>query len=489
MVVRSLREGMQAVSLESKQPTTIHDLPSELLAAILLECSYGDGAPDCNTPQDEERRLAKRDMRTWACVCTHWRDIVFDTPSLWAHLAVDSRLWDDARTSVGTERVDTEQLLKLLSLSLQRSAHHPLTIHVDADTENSEFAVRLLRFFAQHSERWRDAYFRLASNSSCFLSRAHGQLGQLETLAIEYACTDDVNPPFDVFAVAPRLRSFEFTGVSKYLPQIPWGQLRHFKCTDNDFSCQWLPLLPLAELSTECDCVLDLVVFDSYTSAGNAPIVSQIPSLVLSVSAVWLYAQQVEGLLTSLLDVFFDAFTFPNLRELTLSTMTGPDVDEFTDPASWPSSLLSFHELAKRSGFHTSLVRLGIFLVISTDELFAVLELLPRLEELAIGDLSPSVSLPAGENIIITDALLESLEPRSLVPNLKMLRLTTELAFSDEQLLCLLRARASDSFSFTVEVWWLTRLLRVLDVIGFEEQVAEIEPSVRVRMGPAPKRR
>ncbi|KAF7314128.1 F-box domain-containing protein [Mycena chlorophos] len=449
----------------------IHAVPPEILVAILgMSADVEDQTP--RTPWDEERRVGGSILLRLARVCSHWRTIVLETPSLWACVRVNSRLWDAARSSTGPKRVDYERLYSRLTQTLHRSANHPLTLHLHADTENSASAVRLLRFLSLSSDRWTEAHLSLASNSSCFLSQAQGRLDQLHTLGIDYACTDDVNPPFDAFAVAPRLHTFQFTGVSKYLPQIPWEQIRNFTCRDYDFSYHWLPLLPLAKLPEGGNCVLDFIVWDARLSSLQAPMECPSGSFSLTLSTLW--ADEVvrseddnRRPAKSPMDIFLDAVSFTNLHTLVLWTITVPPSAVFVK---------TFERLANRSDSSRSLHRLEMSMGatgFTSAELLSVLLLLPQLQELTAVDPPEALS----SQCLITDVLLQGLQSLAICPCLRTLRLTTLGEFAAKTLVALLTARASEQFRFRVEIVLLPEHA-VLPLASLYVAADAIEPPV-----------
>ncbi|KAF7304020.1 F-box domain-containing protein [Mycena indigotica] len=453
------------VAANSKSPPPIDTLPSELLVHIVSETVNGNSGDirTRKTPQDEQHCLAKEEL---------FGARFLGLPSLARHHYAHTQYL-----------VAYRRLLRIVGYGKEesglRSCSHPLTLCLSADSENSDFAVRLLRWFSAYSQRWREVQLQVASNSSCFLSGAKGKLDQLETLGIYYSSVDDVNPPFDAFAIAPRLHSFDFHGVSKCRPCIPWRQLKLLRWTDEDFSCSSIPLLPLGELCDGCHTNLYLVAQDHTPTLLNTPIESRIASLSLWFSMFNLDIASVNPIL----DVFFDSFTLPQLQELILLTVNAPS--SFFFPIMWrPSSTQSFAALARRSGFRRSLLRLQICVPIAEDALFEVLGLLPLLETITIGDVHP-YAVGIGQQV--TDSLLARFtQSMHITPQLRRLSLLTLLHFEDDSLVQLLYARASRKFKFELEVFCIAHPLRDIYEEPLQTKAERIEPKVLLRIGVAP---
>ncbi|KAJ7286795.1 hypothetical protein C8J57DRAFT_1495289 [Mycena rebaudengoi] len=146
------------------------------------------------------------------------------------------------------------------------------------------------------------------------------------------------------------------------------------------------------------------------------------------------------------------AVTLPNVSTVYLNTQSpcllGHDV---------------LHDLAERSSFNSSLIVLQLSRVaILPEVLLQLLSGLPRLRELYICDL-PASGPENPERVIITDLLFLSLtsipDTQPLVPDLRVLNLTSLLRFRDDIFLDFVTSRVfpcrGDEMPFYTDFLWL----------------------------------
>ncbi|KAJ6545032.1 hypothetical protein DFH09DRAFT_1367649 [Mycena vulgaris] len=131
-------------------------LPSELLAEIFLQC------------REQESSWGLRSNSEWvvAQVCGRWRAVALSTPSLWADIEVSS-------PSLGYRGSMSEKLLvSLLSLQIERSRQHPLSLRYLAAREFSPDTRRsILELFLSVAHRWLDVCLNLTNEDLQRLNR------------------------------------------------------------------------------------------------------------------------------------------------------------------------------------------------------------------------------------------------------------------------------------------------------------------------------
>ncbi|KAF8907077.1 hypothetical protein CPB84DRAFT_1769439 [Gymnopilus junonius] len=185
-------------------------LPIELLSEIFLLC--------VEERMDERNTI---EIPLLLCsICSRWRDAAISNPLLWSRLSIQ------LRGSV------SKQKTALVDTWLVRSAACPLTIYVF--WEECPFAdnhVVLERLMA-HSERWKTMFFYLPYRAFRSFAAVRNRLPMLTDLSL--GTDDDVSLPsptpsnpshFNMFEIAPRLRSLECVNFSPTILKFPWAQL------------------------------------------------------------------------------------------------------------------------------------------------------------------------------------------------------------------------------------------------------------------------
>ncbi|KAF7317263.1 hypothetical protein HMN09_00461400 [Mycena chlorophos] len=407
-------------------------LPTELLARI-IELAASAAAVDCELcgrrdslsevlVKTELHVLAKLHLLELSRVCSRWHTIVLQTPRLWSQLVIDS---------VGPRTVgDLEAKKSLLSAVLSRGGNCPLDFEIDefwlpaSDSMTHSRSSECLGLLAAQSHRWRKASLMLESHSASELEGVAGRLPLLEELKLQN--DEGAEIPDSVFADAPRLRVFWFTGEARVLPKIPWGQLTTFRFRTYDVPVDFTKI-PIDKLPRSCRCNISTEIrapLPGLPQRISAPVsvfgLSLSPSVSLATEPIR-NAEAVGSIL--------GCITLPNVTDLLLHPRGHPQ-----NYPAWHAD--AFFALATRSGLGQRLRVLSIIVIISDVELVAALRELPALERLIIADLSGSPAL-------VTDSLLAALTQHStsaapstpnLVPNLRLFDFASRLEFSDESL-------------------------------------------------------
>ncbi|KAF8966751.1 hypothetical protein BDZ97DRAFT_600145 [Flammula alnicola] len=188
-------------------------LPIELLSEIFLLCV--DESVDARNTIQIPLLLSN--------ICSRWRAAAINNPQLWSRLFI--QLSGTASKSK-TALVDTW---------LSRSAACPLTIYVFWEQAPFADTHAVLEKLMDHSERWKTMFFYLPYRAFKSFARVRNRLPMLTDLSL--GTDDDVllsspslspldaSSNFNMFEVAPRLRSLECVNFSPTILRFPWAQL------------------------------------------------------------------------------------------------------------------------------------------------------------------------------------------------------------------------------------------------------------------------
>ncbi|KAJ7983261.1 hypothetical protein DFH06DRAFT_1441129 [Mycena polygramma] len=253
----------------------------------------------------------------------------------------------------------------------------------------------------QHAERWQQLHFSAVGDSGQHLSVVKGRLHSLTTLHLLTQCKG-----LDALEVAPALQIVSFTGAPKYIPRLPWSQIRVFK-----FLGSWHTNDLLAPSNALCTTRL---LGRGAQFCFNAELKNP--------GAEWVSVSSDLGSLSLALELAPESAKFVLGRRDTLPV--------------WNSD--QFAAFAARSSLHTHLLYLHLRVVIIDDELLRALTALPSLESLTASE--------HNDHISITDVPLEGLTwnpQRGLsLPKLEHLSLSSRRKFSDTAYVDCLLTRA-----------------------------------------------
>ncbi|KAG1724645.1 uncharacterized protein EDB91DRAFT_1170588, partial [Suillus paluster] len=181
----------------------IHQLPMELLQVIFLLIVNDDTySPNIfSTGRNSTWANFSSPPLLFTCVCRRWRDVAHLTPGIWSRISVIlPRLLVEPSSPL---------LPNLLQSWLDRSASHPLTIHVQGPSSQSDI----------------DYYVDPSSANSRLLEILMAEMGRWEIL---FGASDlfDRRDTFDT----PQLKMLECT--SPYVPKVNAPNLHRLRIVD-----------------------------------------------------------------------------------------------------------------------------------------------------------------------------------------------------------------------------------------------------------------
>lgn len=360
-------------------------LPTEILSKIFLHCADIDGSLSAVNTIHVPLLLTK--------ICRSWRTIAIGTRSLW------SRLYLSIHPNA-TDQTD------LVSTWLTRSGAYPLQIYIMWNSPPFFPSHAVLDILVQHSNHWRSMYFFLPMPAYRSLAPIRGNLPILTELSLGTHDPPLTDPILDIFASAPKLRSFECVNLDPYLFSVPWASLTH---------------IPIMTVSV--DDALDILRRAPRLKSGSfictdsddlGPHHIPRPHSVrhknlheLAVLApAWLPALEPRALLQYL--------TAPALQSLRICNI------------GWPfgTHLVTF--VARVDALQSLYLRKT---ALSEHDVLTVLELLPTLKHLAL--LSSSMYTMAAD-LVLDRLTLRSIAKKPLVPRLETLEITLPDALSME---------------------------------------------------------
>ncbi|KAJ7201618.1 hypothetical protein GGX14DRAFT_699356 [Mycena pura] len=385
--------------------------------------------------RNELENLANLRLLTLSKVCSRWRTVSLETPTLWTKIDLDSVLWrTPARTS---ESPFLGRTVGLLASVLRRSRELPLIIRITSGT-TVPLHPRVFHLLASHSYRWASLTIFCDIHGICF-SGLEGRLPMLENLQLEPTRVSPPNP-FNYLKVAPALRRLNVTlplldGISKSAIQnlVEWG------CEVTCLSDIARAISTLSQLPTTTSAFgLALTLFHNKASTDPSQTIdlhiTPQTSTISSFSFELVNGHPQHSL--EILAQILASLTLPALREIQCSCTQYP-----RGILEWPHA--QFIALSERSGFSHTLKILNVAHVrMGESALLEVLSVLASLEELHIAD-RRKVDSEGANVVLITDALLRAItcaasgpdDTTSLIPQLRVLHCASRLQFTHKLLL------------------------------------------------------
>ncbi|KAJ7659623.1 hypothetical protein DFH06DRAFT_1402712 [Mycena polygramma] len=439
LVIERLLAGRDEILRLQDQCTGIVDapvrrLPTEIIVNIFRYCEQPrEWSDELVLPESWERE-AKQELRRLAGghllllshVCSRWRQIVHNTPTLWSHISLDMRFWSlgvalDLQNprAVGWHT----QMIHLVRRALHRGQQTALTIEVHGVGECDPQALQIL---AAAAPRWRSANLVLGSEMLRHFVSVAGNLPRLETLAID-VLEEDEDILMDVvqsFSNAPRLKEFDFCGLLSVVAQMPLEQIR----------CLTYSLLEredLHALFSHMDRLdrTELHIKLFFAGLGAEPL--ELPPVVSAVVELDISSsEEYTGIYThDILADMFDALSAPAMERLHLRG------GKSGEPLFWPST--EGLALLQRSGSRSMLQSLTLHdAIIEEGDLLDCLAEVPLLRYLFLSDHPLPDGVPGNPaHYLVTDSLLTALLPQPaqpLVPHLAIVDFKTLGRFSDD---------------------------------------------------------
>ncbi|KAH9475323.1 hypothetical protein JR316_0012434 [Psilocybe cubensis] len=369
-------------------------LPIELLSEIFLLCV-------------EERMDEWNTIRIpllLSKICSRWRSAAISNPILWSRLSIQL---SGAASKSMTAIVDTW---------LTRSGKCPLTIYVFWEEPPFSDNHIVLEKLMAHSERWKTMFFYLPYRAFKSFSSVRNRLPMLTELSL--GTDDDVvlpspsvfNPShFDMFEIAPRLRSLECVNFSPTILNFPWSQLEDIPLLSGNIT-DCLDILGRGKRLSKLSVIF--VQGGPLTSPAQFPHVShQHLTCFTIMTPPWNEVIDLSAL--------FPRLTLPQLETLTICNLNSTFGDKFTQFLSRLHTLKTLH-LRKTA--------------LPDDQLVEGLKHLSSLTSLIVLSSSPTHhDYPAENEPTVTRYLLEALTRNffsentmdgMLLPRLRRLELT-----------------------------------------------------------------
>lgn len=382
-----------------------HRLPSEILSQIFIDAlPKGFDLSTHHAPLLLER------------VCKRWKDVTHSTPALWCRISIQLRPENDLRRQ-----------LKMVSICLDRSGRHPLSIKLESqgiDASDLQSGQPVVSLLVAESERWHTVQLQLPSRVFRELTGVKGKLSSLRSLHIRTFdnFADEYPTTLDIFAFAPDLKNFR---ASWYFS--PVGDIHGDIISTSSFAIPWNNLTILVIDRREPAIVWNilqnssnLVEFDATIHLYGRINVPELPTVILphlrSLSLRYLN-QQLDGMLATLI--------VPVLEEAIFTTVSSS--------GDYPESYTLSHPWHVRSGLDILLSQSKCTLrrlklrslptCLQTYDLSACLEALPSLTELDVGN---------GVSPFLIQSIIDHPNSTSphLIPNLKKLVLVTGTSFA-----------------------------------------------------------
>ncbi|KDR72834.1 hypothetical protein GALMADRAFT_252113 [Galerina marginata CBS 339.88] len=302
-------------------------LPIELLSEIFLLCV-------------EERMDLKNTVQIpllLSNICSRWRAAAIDNPLLWSRLSIEL---SGAISKPKTALVDTW---------LARSAACPLTIYVFWEKPPFADMHLVLEKLIAHSERWKTMFFYLPYRAFKSFASVRNRLPMLTDLSL--GTDDDVSIPsltmhhpshFNMFEIAPRLRSLECVNFSPTILKFPWAQLEDIPLLSGniedclDILHRGKRLSKVSVIFVEGGPVPWSPTPASPSLMGQYPYVSHDHLTCFSImTPPWNEFVDLGGL--------FPYLTLPHLETLTICNLNSTFGDEFTQFLSRLPTLKTLH--------------------------------------------------------------------------------------------------------------------------------------------------
>ncbi|KAJ7867614.1 hypothetical protein B0H13DRAFT_2065314 [Mycena leptocephala] len=322
----SLREKERSVLATLRlMIVPIGKLPTELLAEIFklaVQTPVSRGSPHWGIPR------ALRRVLCLAQVSPYWKQIVHNTPALWAEGVIAVEL--------NRELTDSYYLSRLKTI-LARSTPYPISVSLSQDRTSKTVSIfeswrRIANIILPSAQRWKNLSIDL--NLALFNKLSPGTFQALERLYIRDFSIQ--TQPVNAFQSSPRLQHFTLSTVAGSsqinLIHLPWCQLTDLDIQDESLGgCRAVLLqctnLVSATLNTSLG--WDLTAEAANSSTVVLPFLKK-----LSLTFYGIEQGPIDGLTT-----FFTPLSLPSLIELAF---------EFSsDGEDWPTEV--FSEFLKRS--------------------------------------------------------------------------------------------------------------------------------------------
>ncbi|KAJ6531224.1 hypothetical protein B0H19DRAFT_1190828 [Mycena capillaripes] len=246
-------------------------------------------------------------------VSPYWRQIVHNTPQLWAEGVVDIRL--------RSKEEMTNPYLDGLKTLLARSSPFPISVSVAQDV-SSDFTI--VGSIVPTAQRWKNLHLDIDA-LDYFNGMPPGTFAALEKLYIN-DCSLQTSA-VTAFQSAPRLRSFSIKMSKIHLSQLPWCQLTHLDVEGDSLG-------PCRTVLLQCSNLISArfytrIEWDLTPEATDSPVIVLPFVATLTMILHGFDSGQVHGL-----EAFFTPLSLPSLTTIDLEFDRGAE-------EVWPTEVFS----------------------------------------------------------------------------------------------------------------------------------------------------
>ncbi|KAJ7172041.1 hypothetical protein C8R46DRAFT_946892, partial [Mycena filopes] len=305
--LHSLREKERSALAELRLTVVpVGQLPPELLAEIF---KLAVETPIFASERSERWTYVLRLSQ----VCGHWRQLVVNTPQLWAEGVVD----------VNFSRTLTDKYLDGLKSQLARSTPYPISVSFTG----TAVPERMMDTVVLNAPRWKNLQINMESFPFPDITR--GTFQSLERLYIR-DCREQMNT-VTAFQSCPRLRdvTLRLAWSKIRLIQVPWWQLTHLNIVDDSLGGCRAALLQCSNLIRAAIMTSD--EWDFAPGAVDSPVVvlPLLETLIMNFDGDGDGDPDIDGIAA-----FFRPLSLPSLKEIDLTFH--PEVEEI-----WPTTVFS----------------------------------------------------------------------------------------------------------------------------------------------------
>ncbi|KAJ7685588.1 hypothetical protein DFH06DRAFT_1158918 [Mycena polygramma] len=350
-------------------------------------------------------------------VSSYWRQIVHNTPQLWAEGVVDVK-WD---------RKLTDPYLSRLKTLVTRSTPYPISVSLTRDPDASknrasfsETLKHVASIMVPTTRRWKNLELDMDSFGH-FNGLPPGSFEALERLQIS-GFSEQIGE-VTAFSTSPRLQQFTLRAREQSrlrLIQLPWQQLTHLNVEDGSLGAVRDALLQCTNLIWTK--IKTPIAWDLSAEAADSPIVT-LPFL----ATLFMTMHGSDSHTMGGLEAFFAPFSLPSLTTINLNFANCDDLEVF-----WPTDV--FSEFQSRA---PKIEKIDLqFSPIDSDGLAALLQHAPSLTAL-----TAEFALQCNAHDFFDALRYDTSDPTPLAPNLQDIDLWCTFDFDEDAVEEAIRSR------------------------------------------------
>ncbi|KIM46711.1 hypothetical protein M413DRAFT_440300 [Hebeloma cylindrosporum] len=197
-------------------------LPNEIIGEII--CHFSQSCAPRDPYKEIRMALGFWDNDDWPVVpshvCLSWRAIALSLRHLWAHIVIDTCVWELKRPP--------KRFVHSFKTILSRSAGAPLAISICHQAPIQDFDP-ILDILMSHADKWETLHITSYRSLLKSFQRVKENLPILRRVYL--SLSDDENgsgAPIDLFEIAPRLRMVHIHGPKVEDVLLPLSQIKHY---------------------------------------------------------------------------------------------------------------------------------------------------------------------------------------------------------------------------------------------------------------------